>query len=202
MSACLSRIATIDSDGIAFIIAKDYIVAVAQKQIQYLDEQGKLVTENFIDYTRRKVKSSYATLKDFFTAWSSTKRRKAIIDEIENQGISFNELCEVVGKDFDPFDLILHIVFDQPPLTRRERVEKVRKRNYFSKYNDQVSEILNELLDKYAETGFEDFENLDTLKVDPIRRHGTQLFIINKIFGGKEKYLATIRELERAIYAA
>ena len=79
---------------------------------------------------------------------------------------------------------------------------QVRKRNYFLKYNAQVSEILNDLLDKYAETGFEDFENLDTLKVDPIKQHGTQLYIINKIFGGKEKYLTAVRELEKAIYAA
>ena len=184
-----------------FVLA-DESVAVAQEQIQYLDEQGKLVTGDFIDYTRRKVKSSYATMKDFLTAWNSAERRKVIIDEMTKQGISFNKLCEVVGKDFDPFDLILHIVFDQPPLTRRERAEKVRKRNYFSKYNEQVSEILNELLDKYAETGFEDFGNLDTLKVDPIKQHGTQLYIINKIFGGKEKYLAAVRELEKAIYAA
>lgn len=177
-------------------------VAVAQKQIQYLDEHGKLVTESFTDYTRRKVKTVYATLKDFLTAWNSTERKKVIIDEMTKQGISFNELCKVVGKDLSPFDLILHIVFDQPPLTRRERAEKVRKRNYFSKYNSQVSEILNDLLDKYAETGFEDFENLDTLKIDPIKQHRTQLYIINKIFGSKEKYLTAVRELEKAIYTA
>ena len=167
-----------------FVLA-DESVAIAQKQIQYLDEQERIVTESFTDYTRRKVKTSYATMKDFLTAWNSAERRKVIIDEMTKQGISFND-----------------IVFDQPPLTRRERAEKVRKRNYFSKYNAQVSEILNDLLDKYAETGFEDFENLDTLKVDPIKQHGTQLYIINKIFGGKEKYLAAVRELAKAIYAA
>ena len=180
----------------------DESVSVAYTQEQYLDENGNLVTENFIDYTCRKVKKSYATLQDFLTAWSSAEQKKVILDEIKNQGISFEELNKIVGKDLDPFDLILHVVFDQPPLTRKERVEKVRKRNYFSKYGEKAAEILKSLLEKYAETGIEDWENFDILKVDPLKNYGTQVYIINKIFGGKEKYLAAVRELQREIYAA
>ena len=180
----------------------DESVSIAHEQIQFLGENGKLVTENFIDYTCNKIKNSYSTLKDFLTAWNSAERKKIIIDELEKQAISFDELGKIVGKDLDPFDLILHLVFEQPPLTRRERAANVRKRNYFSKYSKQAAEILNILLDKYSETGIDDLENLDVLKVNPINQYGTQIYIINKIFGGKAKYLAVIRDLEREIYAA
>jgi len=98
--------------------------------------------------------------------------------------------------------LILHLVYDKPPLTRRERAANVRKRNYFSKYSKQAAEILNSLLDKYSERGIDDLENIDVLKVNPINQYGTQIYIINKIFGGKEKYLAAVRELEKENYAA
>ena len=141
-------------------------------------------------------------MQDFLTAWDSAEQKKVIIDEIEKQGISFEELSKIVGKDLDPFDLILHVVFEQPPLTRKERVEKVRKRNYFSKYGEKAAEILKSLLEKYAETGIDDWENFNILKVDPLKNYGTQVYIINKIFGGKEKYLAAIRELQKEIYAA
>lgn len=180
----------------------DETVAISHIQEQYLDENGNLVTENFMDYTCRKVKNSYATLQDFLTAWSSDEQKKVIIDEIKNQGISFEELSKVVGKDLDPFDLILHVVFEQPPLTRRERVEKVRKRNYFSKYGEQAAEVLKSLLEKYAETGIDDWENFDILKVDPLKNYGTQVYIIKNIFGGREKYLAAVRELQNEIYVA
>ena len=159
-------------------------VSIAHEQIQFLDEHGKLVTENFIDYTCNKIKNSYSTLKDFLTAWDSAERKKIIIDELEEKSISFEKLGKIVGKDLDPFDLILHLVFEQPPLTRRERAANVRKRNYFSKYSKQSAEILNILLDKYSESGIDDLENIDVLKVNPINKYGTQIFIINKIFGG------------------
>ena len=111
-------------------------------------------------------------------------------------------MCEEIGKDLDPFDLILHIVFDQPPLTRKERAEHVRKRNYFTKYGEKAAEILDVLLSKYADSGLEDLENIDILKVDPIKQYGTQVFIVNTIFGGIENYRKAIKELEAAIYAA
>lgn len=183
-------------------ILGDESVVVSYTQEQYLGENGKLVTENFINYTCRKVKNSYATLQVFLTAWSSAEQKKVIIDEIKNQGISFEELGKVVGKDLDPFDLILHVVFEQPPLTRKERVEKVRKRNYFSKYGEKAAEILKSLLEKYAETGIDDWENFDILKIEPLKNYGTQVYIINKIFGGREKYLAAVRELQNEIYVA
>ncbi|MBO7178476.1 MAG: restriction endonuclease, partial [Clostridia bacterium] len=110
--------------------------------------------------------------------------------------------CDEVGKDLDPFDMILHIVFDQPPLTRKERADKVRKRNYFTKYGEQAAAVLEALLTKYAESGLADLENVDVLKVDPIRSFGTQVYIVNKIFGGIEKFRQAIKDLEAVIYAA
>ena len=100
------------------------------------------------------------------------------------------------------FDLILHIVFDRPPLTRKERAENVRKRNYFTKYGAKAGEILDALLTKYADSGLSDLEDVDVLKVDPLKRYGTQVYIINTVFGGIVKYREAIKELETEIYIA
>lgn len=183
-------------------ILGDTSVSVSQKHVQYLDKNGHLITERLIDYTKRNVLSQYAEMNDFLNAWNEAERKQAIIDELEKHGVFFEDLCDEVGKDLDPFDLILHIVFDQPPLTRKERAENVRKRNYFTKYGKQAAEILDALLTKYADIGLTDLENVDVLKVDPIKRYGTQVYIVNTIFGGIAKFREAIKELEAAIYAA
>ena len=175
-------------------------VEIIHEQIQYRDKDGKLTTKNLIDYTKNNF--TYKSLNDFLTAWNAADRKKAVIDEMEKQGIFFKELQKIVGKNLDPFDLILHIVFDKPPLTRKERAEKVRKKNYFTKYGEQAAKILDALLDKYAEIGIAEVENPEVLKVSPLNEHGTPAYIVHKIFGSKEKYLSAIRELENALYAA
>lgn len=180
----------------------DTQVSVSQKHVQYLDKNGHLITERLIDYTKRNVLSQYAEMNDFLAAWNAADRKQAIIDELEKRGVFFDDLCDEVGKDLDPFDLILHIVFDQPPLTRKERAENVRKRDYFTKYGKKAAEILDALLTKYADSGLDDLENVDVLKVDPIKQYGTQVYIVNNIFGGIAKFREAIKELEAAIYAA
>lgn len=177
-------------------------VTVAQKHIQYLDKDGNLITESLIDYTKRNVRNQYASMDEFLNAWSDAERKQTIVEELEKRGVFFDDLCDEVGKDLDPFDMILHIVFDQPPLTRKERAENVRKRNYFTKYGKQAAEILDALLTKYADSGLTDLENVDVLKVDPIKQYGTQVYIVNTIFGGITKFREAIKELEAAIYAA
>lgn len=177
-------------------------VTVAQKHIQYLDKDGNLITESLIDYTKRNVRNQYASMDEFLNAWSDAERKQTIVEELEKRGVFFDDLCDEVGKDLDPFDMILHIVFDQPPLTRKERAENVRKRNYFTKYGNQAAEILDALLTKYADSGLTDLENVDVLKVDPIKQYGTQVYIVNTIFGGIAKFREAIKELEAAIYAA
>lgn len=180
----------------------DTSVEVSQKHVQYLDKNGNLITESLIDYTKRNVRTRYASMDDFLTAWNEADRKQAIVEELEKRGVFFDDLCDEVGKDLDPFDMILHIVFDQPPLTRKERADKVRKRNYFTKYGEQAAAVLEALLTKYAESGLADLENVDVLKVDPIRSFGTQVYIVNKIFGGIEKFRQAIKDLEAVIYAA
>lgn len=177
-------------------------VSVAQKHIQYLDKDGNLITESLIDYTKRNVRNQYASMEEFLNAWSDAERKHTIVEELEKRGVFFDDLCDEVGKDLDPFDMILHIVFDQPPLTRKERAENVRKRNYFTKYGKQAAEILDALLTKYADSGLTNLENVDVLKVDPIKQYGTQVYIVNTIFGGIAKFREAIKELEAAIYAA
>ena len=183
-------------------ILGDTPVTVSQKHVQYLDQNGNLITERLVDYTKRSVLSQYAEMDDFLNAWNEADRKQAIVNELEKRGVFFDDLCDEVGKDLDPFDLILHIVFDQPPLTRKERAENVRKRNYFTKYGKQAAEILEALLTKYADNGLPDLENVDVLKVDPIKQYGTQIYIVNNIFGGIQKFRQAIKELEAEIYAA
>lgn len=196
------KITPLDHEKKQKYVLGDTQVSVSQKHVQYLDKNGHLITERLIDYTKRNVLSQYAEMSDFLTAWNEAERKQVIIDELEKRGVFFDDLCDEVGKDLDPFDLILHIVFDQPPLTRKERAENVRKRNYFSKYGKQAAEILDALLTKYADSGLSDLENVDVLKVDPIKRYGTQVYIVNTIFGGIAKFREAIKDLEGAIYAA
>jgi len=174
-------------------------VSVVMERVQYLDEYGKLITESLTDYARKSVQKQFASLDAFLTKWNTTEKKQAIIDEFANQGIFLDELAEQVGRDYDPFDLVCHIAFDQPPLTRRERAEKVKKRNIFGKYGDKARAVLEALLQKYADSGISSVESLEILKVDPLTAFGTPVEII-KLFGSREDYLAAIRELETALY--
>jgi type I restriction enzyme, R subunit len=174
-------------------------VTVIIERVQYLDEHGDLITELLTEFTRRKVRKSYATLDDFLSNWTKSERKQTILEELANQGVFLEELADQVGKDLDPFDLVCHVAFDRPPLTRHERAEKVRKRDYFSKYEGKARAVLSALLEKYAESGIVSVESMDILKVDPLRAFGTPVEIVN-LFGGKRSYLAAVQDLETAIY--
>jgi type I restriction enzyme, R subunit len=177
----------------------DVEVSVVSERVQYLDGDGRLITETLKDYTRKTVLQQYQSLNAFLSAWSDAERKQAIVEELARQGVFLDELAEQVGRDYDAFDLVCHIAFDQPPLTRRERAERVKKRDVFTKYGKKARGVLNTLLDKYADGGIRSVESLDILKVDPLTTFGTPVEII-KAFGGKAKYLAAIRELEIALY--
>lgn len=135
-----------------------------------------------------------------FKKWQSAGRKQAIIDELENEGILWEVLAEEVGKDLDPFDLICHVVYDQPPLTRKERAENVKKRNYFTKYSDTAQTVLNTLLDKYADASVQEIENKNVLKVAPFTAIGRPIEIVKKGFGKPADYEQAISELEAEIY--
>lgn len=177
----------------------DVEVIVATERVQYLDEHGKLITESLKDYTRQTVRKAYTSLSAFLNAWNDAERKQAIVEELAEQGVFLDELAEQVGRNYDAFDLVCHVAFDQPPLTRRERAEKVRKRHVFAQYGEQTRAVLDVLLEKYADGGIKSVESLDILKVEPLTTFGTPLEIV-KLFGGKEKYLAAIHELETALY--
>lgn len=179
----------------------DVEVRVATERVQYLDEHGKLITESLKDYTRKTVRKAYSSLNAFLNAWNDAERKLAIIEELATHGVFLDELAEQVGRDYDAFDLVCHVAFDQPPLTRRERADKVRKRHVFAQYGDRTRAVLEALLEKYADGGVKSVESLEILKVDPLTAFGTPLEIV-KLFGGKEKYLAAIHELETELYTS
>jgi type I restriction enzyme R subunit len=181
-------------------IINDVPVRVIAERVQYYGNDGKLITESLKDYTRNSVLKSYASLDAFLQSWTHVGKKKLIIEELEKQGVFWEALYEEVGKDLDPFDLICHVAYGQPPLTRRERAEKVRKRNYFAKYEDNARIVLESLLDKYADEGIENLEQTSVLKVPPLNDYGTPMEIV-QLFGGKTGYEAAIRELESQIYA-
>lgn len=180
-------------------VVDDVEVHVSAERVQYYGPEGKLITESLKDYTRKAVRKDYASLDDFLRRWKSREAKAAIIHELEQRGVFLELLAEEVGKDFAPFDLICHVAFDQPPLTRRERVENVKKRNYFAKYGDQARAVLESLLDKYADTGIENIEDIRVLTLDPFKDMGTPAELVSA-FGGRPAYTNALKELESQLY--
>lgn len=180
-------------------VINDVPVFVIAERVQYYGAGGRLITESLRDYTRNAVRQQFASLDDFLTHWGKARRKEAIIRELEEQGVLLSALADQVGKDFDPFDLICHVAFDRPPLTRRERVEQVRKRDYFARYGEQARTVLDALLSKYADEGIEPIENIEVLRVQPLSQLGSPIELI-KHFGGRAQYLKAIGELETALY--
>ena len=178
------------------------VVQVGER-VQYYGKDGKLITESLVDYTKKNLKAQFATMDDFIKKWSEADKKSAIIDELIEQGVMLDELREEVkqktGKDLSVFDLICHVTFDTPPLSRKERAEKVKKRNYFGKYSEKARKVLNALIDKFADDGIEEIENREILKFQPFDEIGTPVEII-KEFGGKTKYEEAIKELEKELF--
>lgn len=176
-------------------------VAVLNERIQYMDGNGKLITGSLKDYTRQKVLEQYKSLDEFLNKWNQADKKQAIIDELIEQGVVFENLKEAISKEMDIFDLICHTAFDQPPLTRNERVNNVKKRDYFTKYGEQARKVLEALLDKYADGGIENIEDMKILQVNPFDAFGSPIEIV-KLFGGKRQYQQALIALEQEIYKA
>jgi type I restriction enzyme R subunit len=181
-------------------VLSDVTVYVMAQRVQYYGPEGKLITESLKDYTRQTVRKDYASLDEFLRRWSHAERKASILQELEQHGVLLEPLADEVGKDFDAFDLICHVAFDQPPLTRRERAENVKKRNYFAKYSEQARKVLDSLLEKYADTGIENIDDIKILTLDPFKNIGTASELVSA-FGGKSAYLAALHELEENLYA-
>ena len=176
-------------------------VSVVSERVQYYGPDGRLITESLRDYTRRKVTEEYASLDDFLKTWGAADRKAALLRELEERGVLVDALHDEVGRDYDPFDLVCHVAYGQPPLTRRERAERVRKRDYFSRYGEEARAVLEALLAKYADEGVAPLERLEILNVQPLNALGTPMEIIRR-FGSRAQYLQAVNDLERALYTA
>ena len=195
-----------ENDGRTRYTIDDVKVRTAVERSQYLDENGKLITEDYRVLLKEDIKkallSEYASLDDFLRRWSAAERKQAVIEEFREVGVSLDVLREAVtdGASFDAFDLVAHIAFDQPPLSRKERANNVRKRNYFGNYGDDARAVLDALLEKYADHGIADIEDPKVLELPPFNELGSKTQIRRGVFGGNEKYSQALTELEQAIY--
>jgi type I restriction enzyme R subunit len=192
---------TISDPSFRRYVVANVEVKVAAERVQYFDANGKLITESLKDYTRKAIAKDFASLDDFLKCWSSADKKQAIVDELAQEGIFFEALADEIGRDCDPFDLLCHIVWDMPPLTRKERVERVKKRNYFTEYAEQAKRVLDALLDKYADEGVAQIEENQVLTVVPFSQIGTPMEIV-RAFGGSDNYQRAVRELKRSLYSA
>jgi len=174
-------------------------VKVLAERVQYFDADGKQITESLTDYTKKTILGEYKTLDEFLKYWHSDGRKTAIIDALEEQGLLLKPLQDVVGRNLDPFDLICHIVWDQPPLTRKERANNVRKKNYFTQYGEKAKKVLDALLDKYAENGIREIEDQRILNLAPFNEMGTMMELAES-FGGSQQYHAAIKQLSQSLY--
>jgi len=183
-----------------YIVGGQVTVAVARERVQYLNAQGKLVTESLRDYTRINLLKKYDSLDRFLQTWQQADRKAALLQELEGQGVLLDALADEVGKDLDPFDLLLHVAYDQPPLTRRERAQRVKKRNVFTQYGPVARKVLDALLDKYADEGIATIESNEVFKLQPFTDLGSPVELVRS-FGGRPQYLSALQALEQALYA-
>jgi type I restriction enzyme, R subunit len=166
----------------------------------HFDQHGRPITTSLKNHTKEIINGKFASLTEFLQKWNTTERKETIIAELVEQGIMVEALYEAVDKQVDLFDLICHVAYDQPPLSRKERANNVIKRNYFTKYGEKVREVLEALLDKYADEGIENIENLAVLTLKPLSDFGSTVEIVNGIFGSREQYMQAIKELENELY--
>ncbi len=178
----------------------DVEVEVVNERVKYYTPEGDLVTESLTDYTRENIREQFASLDDFLKRWNRANRKQAVVEELEEQGVFFEELRKEVEKDLDPFDMICHVAFDKEPLTRSERAQEVRNSDYFEEYGEEAREVLDALLSKYADEGIENIEQGEVLGVDPLTEFGRPVEIIRR-FGGKDEFDDAIREMEERLYS-
>lgn len=182
------------------IYVNGVLVTIIAERVKYLDSNGKLVTESLRDYSKRAVTSKYASLDTFLRRWKNEDRKQAILEELEDAGLRLDVLAEEVNPDLDPFDLICHVAYGQPPLTRRERADNVRKRDVFSTYGPQARTVLDALLAKYRDDGIiVGLDDVRILQIPPLDKIGTTVELVRQ-FGGKDKFKDAVHVLQRALY--
>lgn len=173
--------------------------SIIAERVEYLDDNGKLVTESLRDFTRKALRKRFASLDEFLTQWSAADRKQAVIEALAEEGLPLDPLADEVGKDLDPFDLICHVAFDRPPLTRRERAENVRKRDVFTKYGPQARAVLEAILQKYQDEGVLSLDDPRILQIPPLSNMGTAVELIRQ-FGTRADFESAVRELQTELY--
>ncbi|WP_026777775.1 EcoAI/FtnUII family type I restriction enzme subunit R [Polaribacter sp. Hel_I_88] len=193
----------IDIDEDEETVRKYYVnqipVTVVNERVQYYGKDGKLITESLKEYSKKNIEKEFASLDDFIQKWNTSEKKEELIQELAEHGVLLEALREEVGQDLDAFDLICHIAYDQPPLTRQERANNVRKRNYFAKYSATAQRVLYSLLDKYEKEGIASIEQGAILKVKPLTEMGTPVELV-RAFGKKKDFDQAIKDLENEIY--
>ena len=174
-------------------------VKLINERVQYLDQNGKLISESLIDYSKKNLQKQFIDLNNFINKWNSEDKKQVILNELEEQGVFLDELRDKVGKDFDEFDLICHVAFDANPLTKQERVNNVKKRNYFTKYGEQAKKVIDILLEKYRTRGVVDIEDINILRLEEFKTVASPQRIV-QMFGGKNAYLEVISDLKKQLY--
>ncbi|WP_431066993.1 EcoAI/FtnUII family type I restriction enzme subunit R [Methylotuvimicrobium sp.] len=189
-----------EQPGVYKVTVSGVPAKIVAERIEYLGPDGMLITESYKDFTRKQIQTEFASLDEFLKRWNDSNKKQVIVDLLEEHGILFDNLAEEVGKDYGIFDLICHIAYDQPPLTRKERALNVKKRNYFTQYGEQARAVLDALLETYADEDIGSLENSKILKLKPFSDLGTPVEIINQFFGGKSQYQSAIQELEQELF--
>ncbi|WP_372441229.1 EcoAI/FtnUII family type I restriction enzme subunit R [Microvirga arvi] len=172
---------------------------IVAERVEYLDENGKLVTESLRDFTKTALRKRFTSLDDFLKRWKTAERKQALLEELEAEGLALAPLAEELGKDLDPFDLICHVAFDRKPLTRRERAQNVKKRDVFTKYGPQARAVLNALLAKYQDEGVLNLDDTNVLRIAPFNAMGSVVELV-RAFGGKKEFEKAAHELQDALY--
>lgn len=191
-----------DDDKPKKYYVKDVKVEVLSERVQYVDKDGKLITESLIDYTRKNILGQYARLDAFLKKWNEAQKKQAIVDELREEGVLLDAVREETGQtDIDDFDLILHLAYDKAPLTRIERINNVKKRGYLYKYSELAQKVLGTLMDKYASDGLKEIEETKILQLTEFQQFGSPMKIV-KEFGGKAAYEKAVKELEDEIFSA
>lgn len=181
---------------------KDVEVKVLSERIQYIDKDGKLITESLIDYTKKNILGQYASLDVFLKKWNEAEKKQAIVDELREEGVLLDAVREETGQtEIDDFDLILHLAYDKTPLTRMERIKNVQKRGYLYKYSELARKVLGTLMDKYTSDGLKEIEETKVLQLHEFQQFGSPIKIV-KAFGGKAAYEQAVKELEDEIFSA
>lgn len=173
--------------------------SIIKERVEYLDADGKLVTESLKDFTRRHLTRRFASMDDFLRRWNAEERKQAILDELSEEGLDITLIGKELDRDLDPFDLICHIAFDAKPLTRRERAENVKKRDVFNRYGEQARAVLEALLEKYADQGVLTLDDTNILQINPFSHMGTPIELMRS-FGKKNDYLQAVHDLQNALY--